>query len=135
MIHAFFLLLGIDQLSKFLVLRYSSLFNITIVFNKGIAFGALGKYSSLVIITTFFLLVLMLLLRKKLFFNTSFHNYSMIFILSGGFGNLIDRLLYGHVIDFLKIPFIPYFNFADLFINIGMILYFVGVLKSNGNKI
>ncbi|MDD3593073.1 MAG: signal peptidase II [Candidatus Gastranaerophilales bacterium] len=49
------------------------------------------------------------------------------FILGGAAGNLIDRLVYSYVIDFLRLEFInfPVFNLADIFINIGAIILIV----------
>lgn len=41
-------------------------------------------------------------------------------ILSGGAGNLVDRVQYGHVVDFIHVLFFPYvFNFADCCITVG----------------
>ena len=62
-------------------------------------------------------------------------------ILSGGFGNLIDRVLWGHVIDFIHLYYENYsfyiFNLADTFITIGVIIYILDLLAiklvSNAN--
>ena len=43
-------------------------------------------------------------------------------ILSGGIGNLIDRLVRGYVVDFIATPFIATFNIADSFVVIGIAL-------------
>ena len=43
------------------------------------------------------------------------------FVLGGTIGNLIDRLAYGYVIDFLDFRIWPIFNFADSFVTIGVI--------------
>ena len=67
---------------------------------------------------------------------------ALIMILSGGLGNLIDRSIRGHVIDFIHFYYETYsfyiFNFADTFITIGVIIYFLDIviqkLKTNGNK-
>jgi signal peptidase II len=52
-------------------------------------------------------------------------------ILSGALGNGIDRLLFGHVIDFLHVTLInfPIFNVADVLINIGLICLFIGLWR------
>jgi signal peptidase II len=44
-------------------------------------------------------------------------------LLSGVLGNLIDRIFRGHVIDFLRIPHWPIFNFADTYITISVIFF------------
>ena len=64
-------------------------------------------------------------------------------IIGGAVGNVIDRLLYGHVVDFLLFYwqdwFYPAFNIADSFICVGAVLLVVDGLKNkkpseNGNK-
>ena len=56
-------------------------------------------------------------------------------ILAGGFGNLLDRLMYGYVIDFIDITFNPYvFNLADSYVTIGLIMYVIFSLKSKPNE-
>ena len=49
---------------------------------------------------------------------------SLAMILGGGFGNMIDRIFSGYVVDFLKFEFIdfPIFNIADSFITVGAVL-------------
>ena len=52
---------------------------------------------------------------------------TLLFMLSGGIGNLIDRSFRGHVIDFIVFYYENYsfyiFNFADSFITIGVLIY------------
>jgi signal peptidase II len=52
-------------------------------------------------------------------------------ILSGAFGNGIDRFLFRHVVDFLETRFVsfPVFNIADALINVGVICLFVEILR------
>lgn len=68
------------------------------------------------------------------------------FILSGALGNGIDRFVLGHVVDFIKVPFVyvpypnpfpnfvwvqfPVFNFADIFINVGIICLLISVYRT-----
>lgn len=60
---------------------------------------------------------------------------SMGALLAGVAGNLTDRLLRdpgpmrGHVVDFLRLPNWPVFNFADIFINFGGIMVVIAVLR------
>ncbi|MBD2080534.1 signal peptidase II [Leptolyngbya sp. FACHB-17] len=67
-------------------------------------------------------------------------------ILSGALGNGIDRFVLGHVVDFIKVPFVyvpypnpfprfiwiqfPIFNFADIFINVGIICLLIGIYRT-----
>lgn len=53
-------------------------------------------------------------------------------ILSGAFGNGIDRFLFSHVVDFLETKFIqfPVFNIADMLINLGVACLFIELLRN-----
>ena len=63
-------------------------------------------------------------------------NTALTFILGGAIGNLIDRLLYGEVIDFLDFYWSrfhwPAFNFADSFITVGVILSLYRLITAKG---
>jgi signal peptidase II len=52
-------------------------------------------------------------------------------ILSGAFGNGIDRFVFGHVIDFIDIKLINFaiFNVADMFINVGIVCLLIATFK------
>ena len=58
-----------------------------------------------------------------------FELFSLLFILSGGIGNLIDRFFLGYVIDFIHLNYQEYsfylFNLADSWITIGVTLYII----------
>lgn len=129
MLYIFFILLMTDQLTKLSIIFLSSKMNLTIVHNTGVAFGMLSEKSMLVVFLTVSLLLTLLIFKKTFFVNNALHQKAIIFILAGGAGNLLDRIIYGHVIDFIKLPLIPYFNLADVFINIGMLLYVLGLFK------
>ena len=70
-----------------------------------------------------------------------YETFALLMILSGGLGNLIDRSLWGHVIDFIHLYYENYsfyiFNLADTFITIGVIIYILDLLAiklvSNAN--
>ena len=73
---------------------------------------------------------------------SKYESIALVMILSGGIGNLIDRALWGHVIDFIHFYYMNYsfyiFNFADTFITIGVMIYILDLLmvklNSDGNK-
>lgn len=97
------------------------LFNFTYVENTGAAFSLFSdKTDSLSILTVLFLAVMVFLLLKKTF-SSKFLNASMLLVIAGGLGNLIDRLCYGYVIDFIEPLFVNFavFNFADCCITVG----------------
>jgi lipoprotein signal peptidase len=49
---------------------------------------------------------------------------SLMLLLAGGIGNLVDRVVFGYVRDFLLVPWFPAFNPADVFLTIGIIWLF-----------
>lgn len=52
---------------------------------------------------------------------------ALIMELGGAIGNLIDRIRYGHVIDFISIGRFPVFNVADSCITVGVVVLLIGV--------
>lgn len=59
--------------------------------------------------------------------------YAYVLIFSGALGNLLDRLIYGKVTDFLSFWNFPVFNLADTWITIGIILFIWGEFKGHEN--
>ena len=57
---------------------------------------------------------------------------SLLLILSGGIGNLIDRLFRGYVIDYIDINILdfPNFNIADISIALGIVLLIIYIIKT-----
>ena len=134
---------GLDQLTKYLVVAnmelYESIpvipgvFNFTYIQNDGAAFGMLDdqRWIFLVLSTVAIVGILGFLFWKKpqdkLFLS------AMTLIVSGGIGNMIDRVALGYVIDFIDFCAFPnlwkwVFNVADSFVCIGagiMILWLI----------
>lgn len=97
------------------------LFNFTYVENTGAAFSLFSdKTDALSLLTVLFLVAMVFLLMKKTF-SSKFLNASLMLVIAGGLGNLIDRIYYGYVIDFIEPLFIDFavFNFADCCITVG----------------
>lgn len=93
-------------------------FSITYTENKGIIFGLFNQNNILwIVITTFFIGIILYFYQRE-------KNYrlSLSFLLAGALGNLIDRVAYGFVIDFLDFKIWPVFNFADMYLVIGVLL-------------
>lgn len=97
--------------------------HMTLVHNTGIAFGFFRDQGGVFIIIP---LIATILLIFNIYYYR--HNGSEInrpyiaafsLILGGAAGNLIDRILYGHVIDFIDLRVWPVFNVADSAITIG----------------
>ena len=134
------LILSLDQLTKLLVTQsfvlYQSkavipgIFHLTLIHNKGAAFGIL-KNQLLLFIATSVLAILMICsaLRDKTPPKSKLYISSLTLILAGALGNLIDRLFFGDVIDFLDFRIWPVFNVADSAITVGAILLGIQLLK------
>ncbi|MCD5397724.1 signal peptidase II [candidate division NPL-UPA2 bacterium] len=141
------LLLLIDQVSKHYIERLlfpicgqsisliENLFQLTLVHNPGGAFGLLRGAGPLFFIIASVLTIILLLLFWKSFSAKDFGGrLSLGLIIGGASGNLIDRLRFGHVIDFFDLSLRgyhwPVFNFADMGISIGVIILCYKILKS-----
>ncbi len=135
-------LYALDQLTKQLVLRLISpyeariivpdFFSLVNVTNTGAAFGSFrGNNTFFIVISIVALVVVMgLLVRPR--HPDSLRDLSLALLLAGILGNLTDRLLYGHVIDFLLFnlhvryadPW-PAFNVADSCISVAVVLFII----------
>ena len=107
-------------------------FNLTKVYNYGASWSFLSGYNILLIIITIIMLIILYNYQKK--FKENIRNTIAFSLLYGGiWGNLLNRLVYGYVIDFLDFKIFgydfPIFNFADLWIVLGILLLFIAILK------
>lgn len=55
--------------------------------------------------------------------------FTLTLILAGAFSNLLDRLYFGYVIDFIDVPFFSVFNLADVYITVGVALILLSQFK------
>jgi len=144
-------ILASDQLTKVIVdstipLNHSipiieNLFNLTYVRNTGAAFGILaGSHAAfrLPFLVMFSLLAIgfiVMMLRRLPDRETGLIT-ALAFILGGAVGNLIDRIAYGEVIDFLDFYWSrfhwPAFNLADSFITVGVMITVYYLIKAKG---
>ena len=97
--------------------------------NTGAAFGILPGFNWLFIIIAFAILALFLFFYKK---SSKLVQLALILILAGTISNTLDRILFGHVIDFIRIPFIQNssaFNLADISNITGALILLVSLIK------
>lgn len=105
--------------------------------NEGAAWGILSGQTYLLSSIAIVALAALWLFRKSLGFSTKGGQILLGFFAGGVIGNLIDRVLYGHVVDFIDVwlPIIDYhwpiFNIADCGISISVALYIIGVLRED----
>ena len=124
-------ILATDQLTKFFITKSLSLnqslpviknvFHLTLVHNRGAAFGILKNQLPLFIATAVFAILLIFFNLKKNS-HQKLYGISLSLILAGAIGNLIDRIAFGYVIDFLDFRVWPVFNVADSAITVGAIV-------------
>lgn len=118
------LLLGLIILDQFLKFGTQLTSPEKIVFNQK---GFLGIFPLWVSLLGWVgLLTLLIWLPKK--------TVGIWLIMAGGISNLMDRFLYGAVIDLIKIGFLPVFNLADLMITAGLVLViYQGAIKRSND--
>lgn len=129
----------IDYIIKILVLNnlkpigslavIPGLFSLTYVENRGAAFGMLSNARWIFIVFTFIVIAVLIYFIFKKRITSKLFNISAILIIGGGIGNLIDRIFYGFVVDYLSVSFFPpVCNFADYCITVGaglMVIYLI----------
>ena len=135
-------LYALDQFTKQLVLRFINpyeariivpdFFSLVNVTNTGAAFGSFKGNNVFFILISIIALVVVTILLLRPRQRDAWRDLSLALLLAGILGNLTDRLLYGHVIDFLLFnlhvryadPW-PAFNVADSCISIAVVLFII----------
>ncbi|MBO5076590.1 MAG: signal peptidase II [Clostridia bacterium] len=136
------IIIGLDQLTKQLVYKKIAyldskvliprLLELSHVHNTGAAWGMLSEHtgvlSAVTLVACAVLAFLLFQSRKPLF------KISLMLVIAGAVGNLIDRITRGYVIDFIRVWIFKYefpnFNVADSCITVGCVMMIVAVLIS-----
>ena len=138
----------IDRVSKIYILKLAEennivdiyitpFLNIHLIWNQGIAFGLLSFSESYIYnIVTLIIFIVIIVIIIMIIREHNFKKYLLLMTLGGALGNIFDRIYYSAVPDFIDIHINSYhwfiFNFADIFITIGVIgLIFDEVIKDN----
>ena len=129
-----------DQITKYLLYKNLALGQsipddfinkITYARNTGTAFSLFSSYGSLLLIisifvavffTIYFLMIEKPKLTMRLFISL---------VVAGALGNIIDRVRFGYVNDFIDVGFWPIFNIADSSISIALTIYFIDLIFLN----
>jgi signal peptidase II len=98
--------------------------------NSGAAFGVFQNKTNVFIVISVIAIILIIILKIKLNLDFILYNISLGFILGGAIGNLIDRIVFGEVIDFIHLRYFAVFNIADSFICIGFGIVVILILKN-----
>jgi signal peptidase II len=145
------IILVFDQLTKFIVDRWmplhhsipiiDNLFSLTYVRNTGAAFGIFaGSHEAFrlpfLILVSVLALGFVFMMLKRLPDEQTGLITALALIIGGALGNLVDRVLYGEVIDFLDFYWSHYhwpaFNVADSCITIGVVITLYYLIKAKG---
>ncbi|MFC5461577.1 signal peptidase II [Massilia niabensis] len=141
-----FIIILVDQLTKITVNKLftygetrpvTDFFNLVLVYNPGAAFSFLGDqggwqrwfFTAIGVVAIGFMLYML-----KRHPGQRLFCWALALILGGAVGNVIDRIAYGHVVDFLDFYWrgwghFPAFNVADIGISIGAFLFIVDELR------
>ena len=139
------LFLMIDIVSKIVVSKLMDLYDsivivkdffyITYVRNTGAAWSIFeGEVLGLVIVSLIIILFIIYYISKQKI-KTRLEKICYSLILGGSFGNLLDRIIYGYVVDFLDFNIFgydyPIFNLADCFIFVGVLMLIIYTWRCN----
>ena len=137
----------IDQVSKYYIINIlkfqneviylSSFLNLQLIWNEGIAFGLLSFENDLYYNSITFVIIIVILILLFLIKNDDQYSYFYSIIVGGALGNLIDRIRYSSVPDFIDFHISNFhwfvFNIADIFISLGVICLIVAEIFFNKN--
>lgn len=146
-------ILFLDQVSKWLIGNHlephqilsviPGLFNLVLVENRGMAFGILSQTRSgfsfyFLIATTIVAIGVILLFFCWIKRDQRWLTVGLSLILGGAMGNLVDRVRFGYVVDFLdfflKGYHWPAFNIADSAVSAGTFWLFINIMKGKNLK-
>ncbi len=132
-------ILVLDQFTKFLIKRnfqfnqsipiIKNILHLTYVTNTGSAFGLFKGLNVFFVVFSFIVIAAIFYFIKKIQKNEKLIQFSAGLLLGGTIGNLIDRLLYGFVIDFIDFRVWPVFNVADSAVTISSVLLIILLWK------
>lgn len=141
------LFLAIDQIIKGIVVFFmmpnqsieviKNFFSLTLVYNDGAAFSLFrgGRWVFILIAIVALNIIYIFFIKGKKLNKIETITYSL--LLGGIMGNLIDRVVYGKVVDFLDFTIFGHdfaiFNFADICIVVAVILLIITVIKDEKN--
>ena len=136
------IILCLDQSTKLIVNKnftphesmpiIKGIFHLTLVHNRGAAFGMLKGQTFLFVFTSIVAIILIYHGLKNT--RGNLYSISLGLILAGAIGNLIDRVFFGYVIDFLDLRIWPVFNVADSAITVGTILLGWSILQRTDDR-
>lgn len=142
-------LVGIDQVIKYFVIEYlkpigvyefiDGFLQFRYVENTGAVFGSFATHTALLTVISIFLLIATVYFLVSQKNKSKLVSFTLLLMIAGGIGNIIDRIRLHYVVDFIEPTFIDFavFNFADCLITVGafilMIYLIVDIVKDSKN--
>ena len=139
-----------DQVTKLLVVKNMNIgqeisvipnfFCLNYVRNKGAGLGILANARWVFLIVTTVVIIAALYLLTIDFFHSKLADAALLLILSGGIGNMIDRVVLGEVVDFFQFQiklFDFIFNVADVYVTFGtaiFVVFYLFIYEKDGNS-
>lgn len=116
---------SLDMYERYPVLP--GFFDLTRLHNTGAAWGMLSNHPEILALVSIVMFILLVVFRRRILSNTTSHRWAYGLLIGGIVGNMIDRVKYGYVVDFLDF-FVgdwhyPAFNIADSCICVGVGIY------------
>ena len=145
-----FLIFLLDRVSKIYVINLdkkllgseifsSKYLNISLIWNEGIAFGLLSfDQENLYNLLTLLIILIILIIFRMILKSSGLKKIALMMILGGALGNVIDRILYKAVPDFIDFHVGNFhwfiFNVSDIFITLGVIWMVIQELIDNSKS-
>jgi signal peptidase II len=136
------LVIFIDQLSKYWIRTHlkigssievwKGVLNLSHIENSGAAFSSFQGYGRFFVPIAFLMVIIMLKYRNEIKNKRLLVDLGTGFLIGGGIGNAIDRILYNQVTDFISFHFNHgILNCADYFIHYGMMILLIDLMFNN----
>ena len=132
-------IISVDQLTKFFIkINFqlnqpvpiiSNILHLTYITNTGSAFGLFKGLSIFFILFSIVVIIIVFYYLKRIKNNEKTLQFSVGLLLGRTVGNLIDRLFYGAVVDFIDFRIWPVFNIADSAVTISVVFLIILLWK------
>ena len=143
-------LVGIDQLIKYFVIEYlkpigvfeliEGFIRLRYVENTGAVFGSFSSHTAVLTVVSIILLIVTVYFLVSQKNKSKLVSFTLLLMIAGGIGNIIDRIRLHFVVDYIEPLFIDFavFNFADCLITVGafvlMFYLLVDIIKDEKAK-
>ena len=134
------LIIFLDQITKIIIRNMLligetwpenwSLLHFSHIENTGAAFGIMTNMNAFLLVFSFILISSLIIYKFKANVIKKVEIIPLALVIGGGTGNIIDRIIFGSVTDFIDPIYYPAFNVADSSIVIGISIYIVTTLIS-----